>query len=245
MSGFDRNFNRSIIILSYMRSGSSFVGEFFNVHPEVFYMFEPLHALGGSCHKNNVTRCLETLRQNLQCHFHDRFDQNLTWNEFMELESDFAEENKLDLKGNFVFRHKSKRLCRYPFCAHDFSNDTLACSSHCKPVKIERASKVCKKHVPTAKIIRMHDIKFLKQYENKLEFKAIFLVRDPRAVLASRIEIFKSESYIRRGKAKESDVLVQNLKGVCEFIAQNYHAIFADPFLAERVKIVRYEDVAR
>ena len=34
---------RAVVLSGFMRSGSSFVGEAFNVHPEVFYMFEPLH----------------------------------------------------------------------------------------------------------------------------------------------------------------------------------------------------------
>ena len=33
-----------IIISTFMRSGSTFVGELFNLHSEVFYQFEPLHA---------------------------------------------------------------------------------------------------------------------------------------------------------------------------------------------------------
>lgn len=120
MSGFERNFNRSILIVSFMRSGSSFVGEFFNVHPEVFYMFEPLHALGGSCLKSNVTRCLEFLREHLECRFTDRWDQRIGWNEFVEAEPLYSIVNQLDLKGNFIFRHKSKRLCQYPFCNQNF-----------------------------------------------------------------------------------------------------------------------------
>ena len=31
-----------LIILTYMRSGSSFTGDLFNNHPSVFYVFEPL-----------------------------------------------------------------------------------------------------------------------------------------------------------------------------------------------------------
>ena len=33
-----------IIVTTFMRSGSTFVGELFNLHSEVFYQFEPLHA---------------------------------------------------------------------------------------------------------------------------------------------------------------------------------------------------------
>merc|ERR1712227_615827 len=101
-----------------MRSGSSFLGEFFNVHPEAFYMFEPLHALDGFCgHHENLTDCIQLLEDHLSCKFEDRFDQTMTWREFATFNPDIAESpKKYDLMGNFIFRHKSKRLCRYPFC---------------------------------------------------------------------------------------------------------------------------------
>ena len=35
-------FSTTVIILSSMRSGSSFLGQFFNQNPSVFYFFEPL-----------------------------------------------------------------------------------------------------------------------------------------------------------------------------------------------------------
>ena len=35
----------NIIIISFPRSGSSFLGEIFNHHPAVFYLFEPLQAV--------------------------------------------------------------------------------------------------------------------------------------------------------------------------------------------------------
>ena len=34
---------RVVIIVTFMRSGSTFVGEIFNNHPNAFYQFEPLH----------------------------------------------------------------------------------------------------------------------------------------------------------------------------------------------------------
>ena len=36
---------KSVIILTYQRSGSSFFGQMFNSNPNAFYMFEPLDSL--------------------------------------------------------------------------------------------------------------------------------------------------------------------------------------------------------
>ena len=33
------------MIVTYMRSGSTFTGDLFNQNPDVFYVFEPLHAI--------------------------------------------------------------------------------------------------------------------------------------------------------------------------------------------------------
>ena len=35
----------NVIILTHIRSGSSFTGNMFNFHPDVFYLFEPLNEL--------------------------------------------------------------------------------------------------------------------------------------------------------------------------------------------------------
>ena len=35
----------NVIILTHMSSGSSFTGNIFNLHPDVFYLYEPLHDL--------------------------------------------------------------------------------------------------------------------------------------------------------------------------------------------------------
>ena len=38
-----------VVILTYYRSGSSFLGQIFNQHPEVFYHFEPLFPYTQDC----------------------------------------------------------------------------------------------------------------------------------------------------------------------------------------------------
>ncbi|CBY23111.1 unnamed protein product [Oikopleura dioica] len=47
---------RAILLSGFMRSGSSFVGEVFNVHPQVFYMFEPLHPFYNTARVQNQSK---------------------------------------------------------------------------------------------------------------------------------------------------------------------------------------------
>ena len=41
--------SKSVILLTYYRSGSSFLGQLFNQHPDVFYQFEPLFPYSRDC----------------------------------------------------------------------------------------------------------------------------------------------------------------------------------------------------
>ena len=93
-------------------------------------------------------------------------------------------------------------------------------------MKTERAIKVCRKHHPAAKIIRMHDILPLKRLKDSLDFKAIFLIRDPRAILASRMKIFESEFYVSRGISKNIKDMLNILEENCDFMIKNHEIIY-------------------
>ena len=53
-----------IVITTFMRSGSTFLGELFNLHPDTFYQFEPLHPYYRSgCDKMLDQKYQSMLRQ--------------------------------------------------------------------------------------------------------------------------------------------------------------------------------------
>lgn len=58
-----------IILLAYFRSGSSWTGGFFNVHPEVIYLFEPLHNQVNRKTKNRSTVIQRVLDKIFICDF--------------------------------------------------------------------------------------------------------------------------------------------------------------------------------
>ena len=90
---------KAIVITTFMRSGSTFLGELFNLHSEAFYQFEPLH--DDAADKIRDKRLW--LSEKLHCHF-----RNVT-----RAAASQAHVNQ----GNFVFRRKSRRLCQPPFCS--------------------------------------------------------------------------------------------------------------------------------
>ncbi|XP_067674624.1 uncharacterized protein [Haliotis asinina] len=66
-----------VILLTYMRSGSTLTGDILSAHPDVFYVFEPLHFL--SKEKHTVFDYLR-LRQKKVEHIHKRHRNSRTWN---------------------------------------------------------------------------------------------------------------------------------------------------------------------
>ena len=89
---------------------------------------------------------------------------------------------RIDTKGNFIFRRKSRRLCQPPFCRKDHSNNIKDCSTYCEDVNLILASKTCSKLTPVIKIIRLAEFDILNGFNIDGEYdpKFIFLVRDPR-----------------------------------------------------------------
>ena len=50
----------AILLVTYMRSGSTFLGEVFNQNPNVFYWFEPLAAVYDKLYPGKNIRCKDT-----------------------------------------------------------------------------------------------------------------------------------------------------------------------------------------
>ena len=124
----------------------------------------------------------KSLLKKLKCNFHDLLDNSKPW--FYESKN-LTFHQKLERKGNFNFRHKTRRLCKPPFCHSDQSDTIEGCMYHCEPVNSDHASRVCNENVPIIKTIRFCDISKLAKLINEpdLDPKFIFLVRDPRGIL--------------------------------------------------------------
>ena len=63
-----------IVITTFMRSGSTFLGELFNLHPETFYQFEPLHPFYHSGCDQQLDEKYQALLDRLRCTFHDEYN---------------------------------------------------------------------------------------------------------------------------------------------------------------------------
>ena len=119
-------------------------------------------------------------------------DTSIPWAEASE---NFTLHQKLESQGNFNFRYKSRRLCKPPFCDRDHSESIQDCKYKCANVVSGEAESVCMRNIPVAKTIRFCNLAKLEKMtkEKNLDPRFIFLVRDPRGILNSRIKIYTSE----------------------------------------------------
>ena len=168
----------NIVILSLPRSGSSFLGDVFNHHPQVLYLFEPLHSLQLNIQKSslfhfNFTResykrsAFKFLDDAMSCKFvHGEFASNIYVND----------------------RYRSFALTSTEFCSGN------ATSRVCEDVDPVRLEALCKNNysVLSLKILtpRLPDVQAKGQLlpgcsNPNSECKIIHIVRDPRAVIAS------------------------------------------------------------
>lgn len=100
---------KSIIIVTFMRSGSTFLGELFNVHDDAFYMFEPLHLWPDTkCHADKfLEEKVKHLMKISKCEFENMYDQSLTWDE-MQLAHNLTKGEVNDLHGTKIMINHEK-----------------------------------------------------------------------------------------------------------------------------------------
>ncbi|XP_063290234.1 carbohydrate sulfotransferase 3 [Pelobates fuscus] len=244
--------HRQILLMATTRTGSSFVGEFFNQHENIFYLFEPLWHIERTVSfdptgANAVSSAIvyrDVLQQLFLCDLH-----------ILEHFISPTPENHLT---RFMFRRgSSKVLCEDPVCTPIVKKafEKYHCKNRrCGPLNIALAVEAClnKKHM-AVKAVRIRQLEFLRTLveDPRLDLKIIQLVRDPRAVLASRMVAFsgKYESWKKwalEGAAPIPEDEVQKLKGNCESIRTSAELGLRQPeWLRGRYMLIRYEDIAR
>ncbi|XP_034379596.1 carbohydrate sulfotransferase 3 [Arvicanthis niloticus] len=243
---------RHVLLMATTRTGSSFVGEFFNQQSNIFYLFEPLWHIertvsfqqGGANAAGSALVYRDVLKQLLLC-------------DLYVLEP-FITPPPEDHLTQFLFRRGSSRsLCEDPVCTPFVKKvfERYHCRNRrCGPLNVTLAAEACRRKDHMAlKAVRIRQLEFLQPLaeDPRLDLRVIQLVRDPRAVLASRIVAFtaKYESWkkwLSEGQDQLSKDEVQRLRGNCESIRLSAELGLRQPaWLRGRYMLVRYEDVAR
>ncbi|XP_028826609.1 carbohydrate sulfotransferase 3-like isoform X2 [Denticeps clupeoides] len=244
---------KHILLLATTRTGSSFVGEFFNQQGDnMFYLFEPLWHVermltletGGT----NATASAPAYRNVLQ---------QLFLCDFKLLET-FIEPPPVHHVTPALFRRESSAsLCDDPVCTPFVKGvfERYHCKTRrCGPLNLTLASESCRQKQHRAiKSVRVRQLETLRPLSEdpRLDVKFIQLVRDPRAVLASRMVAFSAKykhwkQWAADGEVPADDEEVKKLRGNCDNIRVSAELGLQQPaWLRRRYMLVRYEDIAR
>ncbi|XP_051969491.1 carbohydrate sulfotransferase 1-like [Xyrauchen texanus] len=236
-----------VIILTSTRCGSSFLGQIFNYKSDVFYLYEPLQPVKsairspGKDNRHLFGASRDLLRSLLNCDLYKYEDYIYPPPEEHIL-------NKMYRRG------ASRALCSPPVC-NDFKPQEVSfkesdCVETCGKLNMSLAIESCqKKGNVVLKIVfmppRIIELKDLLE-DPRLNLKVIQLVRDPRAILSSRLDIrpslkpYQSWNMLNKGE-KTSNVpdLVE-----CEEFQMSVVLALSKPYwLRGRYMLLRYEDL--
>ena len=225
---------KNLIILSPGRGGSSFLGAMFDSNPQIMFWFEPLRIVLEKLYKAGVS-----IQRNELINFRQTC-VNLIDSFF---KCDFSNISKITLSelSRHIFRNRSKALTSGDLCPRK----TLGCL----PFSDSRLKKACNSYNHTViKILTtrvpnksIQSLRELFQQQNGYDVRLIHLVRDPRAVIYSRMN---SVTWM---KTNYSDCKFRlYVHGLCDPIERNIRMglYYPPPWLKNRFKVVRYEDLA-
>ncbi|TFK03874.1 protein unc-13-like protein C [Platysternon megacephalum] len=233
-----------ILILSSWRSGSSFTGQLFSQHPDVFYLMEPAWHVWRAMYQNRAKALQMAARDLIRSVF--LCDMSV-FDAYMS-----TQKNKSDL-----FQWEASRaLCSPPACDHFQRNHIIsktACKTFCSRYPFSKVEEACKtySHI-VLKEVRFFDLAVLYPLliDPSLNLKIIHLVRDPRAVFHSREKTVAALMH-------DSNIVVgpQNNQGergpynMMQEICKSHIRIYTGgsqalpSFLKGRYMLVRYEDI--
>uniref|UniRef100_U3DXI4 Sulfotransferase n=1 Tax=Callithrix jacchus TaxID=9483 RepID=U3DXI4_CALJA len=236
-----------VLVLSSWRSGSSFVGQLFSQHPDVFYLMEPAWHVWTTLSQGSAATLHMAVRDLVRSVFlcdMDVFDAYLPWRR-----------NLSDLFQWAV----SRALCSPPACSA-FPRGAISSEAVCKPLCARRpfslAQEACRSYSHVVlKEVRFFNLQVLYPLlsDPALNLRIVHLVRDPRAVLRSREAAAKALARDNgivlgtNGTWVEADPGLRVVREVCRSHVRIAEAatLKPPPFLRGRYRLVRFEDLAR
>ena len=233
---------QNLIIVAHGRSGSTFIGNIFNHHPNVFYLFEPyqtverLHGEVAPENSEYQAKAFQWMKGALNCDF-------VSPQHVKDLETYYRK--KYSASYNPL---KSISLLSPPFCPYN-ATDPLWKAENCPQLDQTTVERTCKAKysvtVMKALMARMPE-KSVKQLielcnTNQFDCKIIFLVRDPRGIIPSSraVKFYKDKDAFLDGTRKFS-------QDICNTTEANLNIIRSLPEeVKKRLMLLRYEDLAK
>lgn len=252
---------RHILLFAATRSGSSFTGQLLNQHPDVFYVYEPLFHVwqsftNGSCCHRRVPE-----RRELLGAYRDLL-LNLYTCRLGFLESYIHPQPQEHVTAALFRRSSSLALCSPPVCRPEEAGTVSSlpmgqpeeawCHKKCHALNLTVASEACRQRdhvaIKAVRIPKVGDLRTLSE-DPRLDLRIVHLVRDPRAVLASRMGVFSGFRAWRiwnaTGRQPRYVDLAQISHTCRDMEASAEMGLLERPgWLRGRYLLLRYEDLA-
>ena len=230
----------NVIILTHMSSGSTFIGNIFNLHPDVFYLYEPLHKLRRSIFGDEWNPFNNKTNGAYRSDFSNLFRDILSC----------GFQDKATLERAFPgFVRSTKRLTYWRFSSPELTNKAVRNTCRAKKLTV---TKVMQTRLPQ-KIGIQEFQRVCSADPAKFDCLIIHLVRDPRAVVSSLLgRKFFIMGGPRRGLLKSANLTTegkklvkQNAQLLCSQVSDNLNYVKENwsKWFKGRYKLIRYEDV--
>ncbi|KAM3934236.1 carbohydrate sulfotransferase 7 [Leptodactylus fuscus] len=253
------------------RSGSSFLGELFNQHPGVFYLYEPAWHMWQSLYPGDAESLQGALRDLLGSLFRCDFSA-------LRL---YAGDN-LTSAGLFGWK-SNKVICSVPFCTSADNSSTAGgrrdrvglvepkdCEQRCLARPLRDLEAECRRYpVVVIKDVRLLDLSSLRPLlrDPGLNLRVVQLFRDPRAVHNSRLRskrsLLRESLQVLRSRLRGADpagralqqqqlhrggadyLLSGSLEVICQAWLRDLLLVrgHSPPWLRHRYLKIRYEDL--
>ena len=225
----------NVILLTLMSSGSTVVGNMFNLHPDVFYIYEPLHALrrnvyGGEWLILNKSRS-DAFKKDFSTLLRDVFTCS------------FQEKRTIKL----VFPTWERTFNSWYKKSTPLTKESLRKACNGRKITV---TKLMQTRIPREAGIREVE-RVCRLNPSKFDCLIVHLVRDPRAVLSSLMSRgFFLKSSIKKMvsekplTAEAMSIVKQNAQMICSLITGNLEYVKSEwsNWFKSRYILVRYED---
>ncbi|XP_028392385.1 carbohydrate sulfotransferase 4-like [Dendronephthya gigantea] len=218
--------HQNILIISIPHSGELLLGELFNQHRDVFYLFEPFHSLSYFRDNRPPEVYTSMLSGFLQGIFSCDFGNFNFFSKFLSLHY-----------GALVHRLASRTLSSPPLCPEVIygRHYNIRLCSHLRPPTLKA---ICELHDFTVvKTTQLVDLERLAQLDEGWgnPFRVVELVRDPRAILYTELR--------ERDNITESWI-IHKARNICTQQLQNRRYVKRNEFPpTEHYLMIKYEDL--